>query len=89
MTITKRRKNGKIKPPQVDENIVIIIIVPIRKESENLPHCKKVVKPDRKAEELSRRQAELMELFPFDENDTDDGDNGIMDLSLIPVKKEM
>ena len=88
MTITTRRKNGKIKPTPSDNDVIVIIVIP-QKRTEDLPYCKKVVKPDRKADELARRQSKLLELFPFDENDTDDGDNGTMDLSLIPVKKEM
>ena len=75
MNITTRRKNGKIKPPQVDENIVIIIIVPMRKESENLPRCKNVIKHDYKADELARRQSELLSQFSFNNSGSDSDDD--------------
>lgn len=80
MTIKTRKKNCKIKPIPSDNDVIVIIVIP-QKRTEDLPYCKKVVKPDRKAEELVRRQAELMELFPFIENtDGDNDDDGGIEL---------
>ena len=81
MSIATRREFGKVKT-SYDNNCVIavpddvtIIIKPNRKEDENLPHCKKVVKPS-KTEMLRERVAMAEELLPFTTDDSNSETGG-------------
>lgn len=65
--------------PSTNDDYIIIVIVPARREKEDLPRCRKIVKPDRKAEELARRKSELSTLFSF-ANDSDDDSDGAYEL---------
>lgn len=79
-------KHGEVAP-STNDDCIIIVVVPAHREKEDLPRCRKIVKPDRKAEELARRKSELSTLFSFANNSDDDSDSSHEPLKSYEIAK--